>query len=203
MIGDTSCCAWFHGSSPIPQPPMKKFLCLMLLLVPAFALPATAQDALPALLGARVRAVAFVNSCLRPETYVGVLAAVYSDTITIRLDREGYLTALPLNVIRHLGVSNGRSHRRGVVRGALTGGVAGGIVGILSAKGRQRFNFGGYSAARRRELNAAITGAAVGLTAGGAIGWLFPAERWRNIPLPSHVKFAPVCPVFWPSFQVR
>ena len=154
---------------------------------------AFAQADIPSAVGARVRAVAFINSCARPDIYIGTLASQYGDTVTVRTEGEDIITALPLTAVREIGVSKGQSRRKGFVRGAIAGILVGGIVGRVSTPNPEPYS-GGTRDVSNRQNKAMIAGAAIGLGVGGLAGLAFPMEGWRKIPLPAHVKLAPECP---------
>lgn len=89
---------------------------------------------------------------------------------------------IPLDDIRAIEVSRGRSRMKGALRGAVLGGIIGSLTwGFANTP---QFN-PGWSDFKKGLL----PGLAIGVPAGGLFGYLWGREKWRSVPLrrgPAH-----------------
>lgn len=152
------------------------------LLLTIAAVVAGAQRPLP--VGARVRVAIFERqaqqeSRIAQRQYIrGELESVSGDTLYVRPSPQTGLLAIPRSSVERLHRSLGVPRR---LPSAIGTGLGGAVMlaleaAILYSPGRRTFGADNRGDAA---LNAAKVGGAVF----GVIGFLWPAERWRRVPL--------------------
>ena len=140
-----------------------------------------AQQQMP--VGARVRVTIHEDFAqmetrtVRGQMLRGVLERVNQDTLFVRPSPTVGPVAIPYSAVLRLDRSRGTPSR---LWSAVTGAVGGGILFAVEAAilYNTRYSFSGSSRG-----DAALRGAGVGAITFGIIGFAFPVERWRRVPL--------------------
>jgi len=157
-----------------------RFLCLMTV---CLALPARGQDVASLQQGVRIR-VHPVTGDSRAGTYLGLAG----DSLRFLGEKSTSISAaIPMDQVKAVQVSHGRSRSRGLLKGALMGSAIGFVAGAIL--GAATFDNGEETwciIACSRTETAAFTGAVLG-TAGLAVGSVYGAmegsEVWKTVPL--------------------
>ena len=160
-----------------------RMLCLMSV---CLALPARAQDIATLQQGVRIR-VHPSSGDSKTGTYLGVT----SDSLRFLNEKPRSATAgIPMDQVKTVQVSSGRSHGRGLLKGALFGaaiGVASGaIVGAATYSHDDSYGSWGCFIICRRSEAAAFVGAVFGtggLVVGSVYGAMRGSETWKPVPL--------------------
>jgi hypothetical protein len=157
-------------------------LCLMTVCV---ALPARGQDLATLQNGVRIR-VHPVEGDSKTGTFLGVT----SDSLRFLNEKPQSATAgIPMDQVKALQISSGRSHGRGLLNGALLGtaiGVASGaILGAATYSDQDQGGWGCMIICSRGQA-AAFIGAVFGtggLVVGSVYGAMRGSETWKPVPL--------------------
>ena len=156
----------------------------VLALIGSGVLVAQSPDAVP--LGARMR----VTTTAADSIHVGKLTSLDSVAVVLEgkalrhpgLPTEWTSLTIPLASVRRLEVSRGQTRRaRRTIAGGVIGLVAGSFIGgVIMAKATEcNCEESGIGV-----LLGVPVGAAVGLLAGGGIGYAMAPHRWESIPIP-------------------
>lgn len=156
-----------------------RLVCIMTV----FALPAAAQDLESLQQGVRIR-VEPVAGDRETGTYLGV------DNDSLRFFREktqSAASAFPVDQVKSLQVSSGRSRSRGLLKGALVGTAIGVLSGAIL--GAATYSDSGEIwciVACSRSETAALAGVLLGtggLVVGSVYGAMRGSEVWKPVPL--------------------
>ena len=160
--------------------------------VPAQDVPDSATtpgDTLTIAAGARVRADAYVNTCLRQTTIRGALVAPHRDTLIIAVDGSPDTTAVTLGQVGRLFVSEGRERGAQRTRWAVIGAAAGGVIAAVLRSAQCDVG---------EDCSPQGTQVAVGAIVGGALGFAAGStregERWRRVEIPPSLRGDRECP---------
>jgi hypothetical protein len=132
--------------------------------------------------GARVRVEA---PGIVAGKYVGTVLTRNADTLTLG-SPSAVPVKLPVNSIRSLEISRGKSRSAGAVRGILWGVPIGVVLGVFSVATADNCD-ACFEAPADTEAFALFT--ASGLLWGAGIGALVGRERWERFALPAHTAF--------------
>jgi hypothetical protein len=111
---------------------------------------------------------------LRPEPVEGIVRAIASDTLHLRLSTTGNAVAIPRGRIQGVEMSLGPPSRWASA-GEL--GMSGAVLGVLVMTSS-------WGTRSRPVWQAGVVGAAAGFGAGAVVGVVHPYERWRIAWLP-------------------
>lgn len=148
-----------------------------------------AADTLALSAGARVRAEAFINSCLRLTELRGDLLAVRHDTLILARQKERDTTALTLGQVHRLVVTDGVRSSTHARRWALLGiPVGAALVAVVQRQG----------CALGEECGPSTAGVAIGGAGGAAAGFLVGLARkdvrWQRVTVPAALPGPRRCP---------
>lgn len=162
-------------------------LCAALLAAPPTLRAQSVEEIAP---GTRMRAVDAASGRV-----VGTLAEIRGDTLVVRSGRgeREHLVTLSVSSLRRLQVSRGTPSRplsalQGAGIGAVSGAV-GGVAGVTLARLSFDDDCDGTEddllclSGARWTLIGVVIGAPLGAAWGAAIGFVFPQERWRSLPI--------------------
>lgn len=170
---------------------MRVALRMLYLMAVCLALPARAQDLASLQQGVRIR-VHPASGDSKTGTYLGVT----SDSLRFLNEKSQSASAgIPMDQVKTVQVSSGRSRGRGLLKGALFGtaiGVASGAI-LGAATYSDQENQGGWGCfiiCSRGEA-AAFVGAVFGtggLVVGSVYGAIRGSETWKPVPLDRRVQ---------------